>query len=205
MSGANLRRVEALEQLKSALASFVEDAKMALGSVEMETRRLVDQLQREVPFHWNQQILIGRDEFAQAKAALARKRLQKSDGYIPDTSAEEEMLDRAKRRVATAEAKLEAVKKWQRRIEEAWNEYQGPSGQLAEHISGNPPRPIADLNKLIKSIEAYLNLQAPSAPEPISEGSSLNETPSMARPRDTSSASIEENILKHADDHVSEE
>jgi hypothetical protein len=181
MSQAKLTRVDALEQLKAAVATFVDDAKTALGSVEMETRRAIDQLQRERPYYWHQQIKIGRDEFAEAKASLARKRLQKNDSYIPDTSEEEKAIRLAKARIENAEQKLEAIKAWSRRIEQAWNDYQGPSGQLADEVGGSPPRAIAELNRLIRAVDAYLQVQAPAAPLEAGD-ESFREAPSMARP-----------------------
>src|SRR4051812_1255849 len=130
MSQEKLSRVDALEQLKAAVAMFIDDAKMALGSVEMETRRIMDRLNREQPYYWHQQIKDARDEFAEGKASLARKRLQKNDSYIPDTSEEEKAIRRATAKIDNAEQKLEAIKAWSRKIESSWNDYQGPSGQL---------------------------------------------------------------------------
>src|SRR5687768_15678172 len=122
MSQAKLTRVDALEQLKAAVALFIDDAKMALSAVEMETRRAVDRLQREQPYYWNQQIKQARDEYAEGKASLARKRLQKNDSYIPDTSEEEKMIRRATAKIENAEMKLAAIKTWSRKIESAWND-----------------------------------------------------------------------------------
>lgn len=181
MSQAKLSRVDALEQLKAAVASFVDDAKMALGTVEMETRRVSDRLNRQQPFHWHQQIKQGRDEYAEGKASLARKRLQKSDSYIPDTSEEEKMIKRAVARIENAEAKLEAIKTWTRRIESAWNDYQGPSGQLADMVGGTPCRAVAELNRLIKAVESYLQVQAPE-PHYAPGDEAFRPAESVARP-----------------------
>jgi len=181
MSQAKLSRVDALEQLKAAVAMFVDDAKMALGAVEMETRRVVDRLQREQPYYWRQQIKDARDEYAEAKASLARKRLQKNDSYIPDTSEEEKAIRRATAKTEHAEQKLEAIKTWSRRIEQAWNDYQGPSGQLADVVGGSPARAITELNRLIRAVDAYLQVQAPAAPLEAGD-ESFREAPSMARP-----------------------
>jgi hypothetical protein len=181
MSQAKLSRVDALEQLKAAVASFVDDAKMALGTVEMETRRVSDRLNRQQPFHWHQQIKQARDEYAEGKASLARKRLQKSDSYIPDTSEEEKMIKRAVAKIENAEAKLEAIKTWSRRIESAWNDYQGPSGQLADFVGGTPCRAIAELNRLIKAVESYLQVQAPE-PHFAPGDESFRPAESVARP-----------------------
>jgi len=202
MSQAKLSRVDALEQLKAAVAAFVDDAKMALGSVEMETRRVVDRLNREQPFYWQQQIKAGRDEFAEAKASLARKRLQKTDNYIPDTSEEEKAVRRAVAKIENAERKLEAIKVWTRRIEQSWNDYQGPSGQLADVVGGTPARAIADLNRLIKAVDAYLQVQAPAAP--IEAGDEpFREAASMARPLTEAPESAAENPSDQAEEKES--
>jgi len=198
MSQAKLSRVDALEQLKAAVAAFVDDAKMALGSVEMETRRVVDRLNREQPFYWLQQIKAGRDEFAEAKASLARKRLQKTDNYIPDTSEEEKAVRRAVAKIENAERKLEAIKVWTRRIEQSWNDYQGPSGQLADVVGGTPARAIADLNRLIKAVDAYLQVQAPTAPLEAGD-EPFREAASMARPLTEAPESAAENPSDEAE------
>jgi hypothetical protein len=181
MSQAKLTRVDALEQLKAAVALFIDDAKMALSAVEMETRRVVDRLQREQPYYWNQQIKQARDEYAEGKASLARKRLQKNDSYIPDTSEEEKMIRRATAKIENAEMKLAAIKTWSRKIESAWNDYQGPSGQLADAIGGTPARAVSELNRLIKAVESYLQVQAPQTALEAGD-ESFKPAESMARP-----------------------
>ncbi|HVJ81648.1 MAG TPA: hypothetical protein VNC50_11305, partial [Planctomycetia bacterium] len=146
-TGAKLTSVESLAALKSAVAAFVDDAKTALGAVEMETRRVQDWLGREMPAYWQRQLQKWREEIAVAKAALARKRLQRTEHYIPDTSEEEKMLAYAKFKCEEAEEKLEKIKKWSRQIERNWDEYQGIAGQLADIVVGNPPKCVADLNR----------------------------------------------------------
>jgi hypothetical protein len=187
MSEAHVTRLDALLDLKAALATFAEDARAALSSAEGEVRRVVDRLQRELPYQWEKRLLQARDELAQANSNMSRKRLQRTDGYAPDTTEEDKAIKTAKRNIVTAEKKIELTLRWRRAIEEAWNQYQGSAGRLDDAVSGTPPRSVAELNRAIRALEQYLSIEVPlvaaSAPEAAAPATS------MARPEDAVDAS----------------
>jgi hypothetical protein len=137
--GAQVDRIAELERLKEALVAFVEHARVALGSAEMEFGRLSQWIEHEAPYAWQQLGKQATEDIAVGKAALFRKRLQRTDGHIPDTSEEEEQLKRSHRRAEEAASKLEACRKWRRRLAQAWSEYQGPANTLADQVAGEPP------------------------------------------------------------------
>ena len=97
------------------------------------------------------------------RSALFRKRLQATDNYRPDTSVEEEQLKRAQHRIAEANERLEACKKWRRRLDQCRNEYQGSAGNLADLVSGEPPASVVEMKRILLAIENYRKLQGPGA------------------------------------------
>lgn len=199
MAGAKVTSVEGVEQMQAAMAAFVDDVRTALGAVEMETRRVVDWVERELPFYWRQEILKGRDTIAQAKADLARRRLQRTENYIPDTIEQEKALRRAVAWVEHCEAKLETIRKWKRELQRSVDEYTGMAGQLYGLVEGEPPRPVAALKRIVQALDAYLSLPAPTA-TPANElrSAALPASATESRPSDQPSTPPG-NVVEHTD------
>ena len=62
---------------------------------------------------------------AEARAALHRKNLQRTDGFVPDVTQEKEALRLCKLRIEEAERKLGAIRRWMPQYQHALSEFQG--------------------------------------------------------------------------------
>jgi hypothetical protein len=76
-SQASVRSIDALKDLRVALALYGDDTLGALGAVEAEVRRTLRWLQEERPVYWHEQIKRRREQVATARAEVFKRNLQK--------------------------------------------------------------------------------------------------------------------------------
>src|SRR5438309_1821072 len=69
--GARVTSIDAIKKFRSNLASFGDDARNALGAVEMEIRRTVDWLLHDQPAYWKAEIKRRHQNLSDAQAALS--------------------------------------------------------------------------------------------------------------------------------------
>lgn len=161
--------IEALREFRIALAAFAEEALAALGSVDMEVRRTVQWVQHDRRDYWQGQIKAWRERVAMAQAEVFRRKLQKTDDYTPAMSEQKELLRKAEARLREAEHRAGLVKKWEPALQQAAFEYRATTRRISGLASGEVPRAIAVLGRMIEALEAYLaeappSLGGPSAP-----------------------------------------
>jgi hypothetical protein len=162
-ASARVTSVQAIADFKVALLSFCADTKEVLASIESEIRRTRDWVERDQLQHWQREILNRNEEVAQAKADLFRKQITRISGENPDCLEERDALRRAQYRLEEAEEKVRACRRWASRgLPHAIDEYEGPARQLAGFIEGNPPPMVILLDRVIGSLEAYLDVTAPA-------------------------------------------
>jgi hypothetical protein len=167
-SQASLYSIDALKELRVALALYSEDALGALGAVESEVRRTLRWLQEERPFYWQEQIKRRREQVALARSEVFRRNLQKKGDYSPPMSEQKENLRKAEASLQDAEKRLAMVRKWQPLFNHAVLEYHASVQRLKDLAAGEIPRAVNLLSRMIDSLEAYLRVAVPTGvgPEP---------------------------------------
>ncbi len=150
--------IEALKDLRVALALYNEDALGALGAIGAEIRRTVQWLQQDRPAYWQEQIKRRRERVASAKAELFRKQLAKSPGSSASTSEQVENVRRAELSLEDAEKRLALTRKWQAQLNQAVLEYYGTVRRIKSLAAGEVPSAINLLTRIIDSLEAYLRV-----------------------------------------------
>ncbi len=80
----------------------------------------------------------------------------------PPCREEKMALDAAKRRVARAREKIEAVRRWGRILEQEFGEYRGGIAPLVAWLQADMPRALALLRGMDRALEAYV--QVPVSP-----------------------------------------
>src|SRR3954451_23176632 len=157
---ARVESVEALASLRTALAKFAVAAQGALGSAASEIQHVLDELHAQF-VHWQAQVTRWQEEVSRAKAALAQRRWSHDKGRGSGATDQEIALEEAQRRLREAEAKVAAVRRWQRLLPEAIKEYEGPARQLAGMIEAELRHPLAILDTKIAALEGYAAVTAP--------------------------------------------
>jgi hypothetical protein len=163
MADVKVYNIEALKLFRERLATFGEDAKNALISVDMDTRRTVDFILREQPMHWKAQLKKRNEALQQAKAELFRRKLAETTPGSLDDTAQKEAVRRAEMRVQEAEQKLEKIKKWATPLMQATEQYHGQSRALDDMVGPQLERALAQLAAMIDALEKYTGTAQPPA------------------------------------------
>ena len=176
-TSARVTSVQAIADFKVALLGFCQEAKEVLATIEMEIRRTMDWVERDqLPF-WQREIRNRQEEVAQAKADLFRKQLTRISGQNPDYLEERKALRFANSRLEEAEDKVQICRSWaNRQLTQAVDEYEGPARQLAGMVEGNPPPIVIYLDRIIGSLEAYLEVGTPLQETPAPTDESLEKS-----------------------------
>ena len=152
---ANVLATATLIDLRSALCTFADHAKDAVGMLQMDIRRSQDWLDQQKG-HWQAARRQAEDDVFQAKNELTRRRMMRIGDRRPDCTEQEETLALARQRLEIAGTKLAACRHWQRALPEALIDYEGPANQLAGALEGDVPRMLAYLERKIASLEEYM-------------------------------------------------
>ena len=159
---ANVRSIDALRDLRTALALYSDEVLAALGGVEMELKRTSYWVSHERRAYWQEQVKRRREAVAQAKAEVFRRKLSKTDDYSPAMSEQKELLRKTQAALEDAESRLVLLRKWEPALHQAMLEYHGSVRRLKTLASGDVFRAVALLERLIDALEAYLRLAPPS-------------------------------------------
>jgi hypothetical protein len=160
---ADVRSIDALKEFRVALALYSEETLAALGAVEAEVKRTVQWLQHDRRMYWQEQIKRRREQVAMAKAEVFRRKLQKTPEHTPAFSEQKEILRQAEASLHDAEMRAAMVKKWEPALQHAVLEYHGSIRRIKDLASGDVPRGMIVLEKIIDALEAYLRAAPPSA------------------------------------------
>ncbi len=161
MPDVKVYRIDAIKLFRERLATFGEDAKNALISVDMDTRRTVDFILREQPMHWKAQLKKRHEVLQQAKAELFRRKLAEINPGSLDDTMQREAVRKAEMRVQEAEQKLEKIKKWATPLQQAVEQYHGQSRALDDLVGPQLERALAQLAAMIDALEQYAGIAKP--------------------------------------------
>jgi len=151
------------QDFRAAYAKFGDGATQALLTVDLEIRRMLDWLAKDQVAYWKGEIRRREEKLNEAKAALHRKRITATFGNVAQDTDEIVAVRRAQARLEAAEAKLKAVKHWYQVVEQEVTEYRGPAQALANVLEADVPRALSSLDRMMDSLESYLNVVAPSS------------------------------------------
>lgn len=157
--GARVSNIDDLERFRTALLKFQEEARAALGAIDMECRRAVGWLKQDRWTHWQARERTCRQKISEARSALSRKRISTYEGPPRDTE-EREALRAAERGLREAEVKLETLRRWGTLLDRAIGEYQTLGRPLGDYVANDLDRALAALAKMRDSLMAYLELSS---------------------------------------------
>ena len=167
---ANVRSVDALKDFKIAMITFTEDARNALSSTDMEVRRVRDWLQRDQLTHWVAQVKRREEDVATAKSELFRRKVTAMNSDSVSDTDQKEALRLAIRRLDQAHEMVAKIKRTIPYLDHAIAEYQATSQPLGDMLTGSFINSINLIERMVISLERYLELNAPSAPKLPTEG-----------------------------------
>jgi hypothetical protein len=162
-SGANVNSIQAVQEFRVAMNTFLYEARDALGVYEMEVNRTLDWLQRGAPIAWENEHRKSEAAVNQAKIDLSRCRsMPLADGSTPSCMEEKKQLERARQRLVYVEEKIKIVRKAGQAADREVTEYKGRASQLASLLDSEMPRAIALLDRVLTILESYVAMSHPS-------------------------------------------
>ncbi len=155
---ANVGSIDAIREFREALATFIEDARNALTSVDMENRRLNEWVKNTQRLFWINEVKRRRERMNEVRGELHRRKLSGAG----DTEAKEQVRI-ATARLRVAEEKVEVVKKAAPVLQHAIDEYLGMARPLGDMLTGELEHCLALLERMAESLEDYIRISAPAS------------------------------------------
>jgi len=160
---ANVRSVDTLAFVKAALAAFAHESGQSLAEVELQGQRAVDWITGDQAAYWKAEVRRRADHVNQAKKDLEHCRTFKKVGdTAPSCVEEKKALERAKQRLAAAEAKQEAVRRWTPVVQQQFRETCVRLVRFREVIDVDCPRAAAHLERMLKALDEYRQMASPT-------------------------------------------
>ena len=156
---ANVHSLEAIDAVRIALTSFIDQVGEALAELDAEMRRMLEWLEHDRPRHWKRQLRLARDHVHEAQQALHRCLMFPIANERPSCYEERAALKNAQARLAYCEEKVERVRHWQRTVQHELFEYQGRISQLVRLIEVDVPQAIGVLHKIVRRLEEYQSVR----------------------------------------------
>jgi len=157
MSSANVKDIQALEALRSALLKFKSDADGSLYAMQAECKRTIEWMQ-ERQRYWQRERQRRIESLQQARAALAY--CLGGDG---DCSWEMSMVQRAQQALAEAEQRLQIVQLHLKQVNNAFGEFEREARRLTNIFGNELQQGIALLSRNFGTLSTYASGVASSA------------------------------------------
>ena len=164
---ANVSSIDAIAAFRARLLVYLTKARPAVEEVSSEIMRTRLWLQNDQRLHWEGQARQRAKKLEQAQHELYSSRIAK----LRETStAEQTAVNKAKRALDEAEAKLRTIKLWSRDFASRVDPLVKQLEKLHTFLAHDMLRATAHLAALLKSLDAYANTGLPAAPAPGSTG-----------------------------------
>ena len=156
----NVNSIASVRDFRASLATFGEAATQILDNAEMEVRRVVQWVQHDQMAYWKNEVRRSWELVAEARRELEQCRSRATEGQRPSCFQERKALEAAKRYVQHAQEKVEIVRKWSGRLQKEVSEYEGRISQTRSILSGDLPRWLSLLERMMTSLESYVALDS---------------------------------------------
>jgi hypothetical protein len=160
---ADVKSIDTLAFVKGAIAAFAHESGQAVSEVEIQGQRAVDWITVDQAAYWKAEVRRRTDLVNQARKDLEHCRTFKKVGdTAPSCIEEKKALDKAKQRLAVAEQKAEAVRRWTPVVQQQFRETCVRLVRFREVIDVDCPRAAAQLERMLKALDAYRQTASPT-------------------------------------------
>lgn len=155
MSGANVKKIEVLSELRTALLRFQSESRESLTSMNSESTRTLEWLQSRQQY-WQRELDRRRKVLEQTQRALNDCiRASKNNRSGGNCNEQIEAVNRAKQAVQEAEQELRNVEQFLKRVEEAYERFQREGYRLASILDGELVRGTSLLERSSATLARY--------------------------------------------------
>lgn len=161
---ADVKSIDTIAFVKTALAAFAHETGQGATEVEMQAQRMVDWICVDQAAYWKTEVRRASDHVNQAMKDLQHCRTYKKVGDNEPACAEEKKaLEKAKKRLARAEQKAEAVRRWTPVVRQELQEAGVRLTRFREVIDIDCPRAMARLERMLRSLDEYTHAATPAS------------------------------------------
>ncbi len=164
--GANVRSIEALGELRSALAVYEEEAASALSMAEADIVRTIDRIRSHSIPHWKKEITRREEMLTRAKSDLARAQMTDHSMGPKSTVDERKAIAKARREVEEARIKLRNSQRWFRELEKQYTLYKGRVAPMQRMVAAEMPRARHDLEMMARTLDEYVSISSEAQGSP---------------------------------------
>jgi hypothetical protein len=169
MPEARVESVDVIRAFRFALLKFAEAANSALTDAESDAGHTLMWLETEQRTYWQNNVRKATELVSRCEEAVRQKKIFKdASGRQQSAVDEEKALAKAKRLKEHAEERLANVRKYAPRLHREILLYKGQVQRLATCVASDVPAAAAKLDKIVATLGAYFELQAPDSPATIS-------------------------------------
>jgi len=160
---ADVKSIETLAFVRSAFAAFAHETGQALSEIEIQGQRAVEWICVDRAAHWKAEIRRMNDVVNKAIKDLEHCRTFKKVGdNTPSCIEEKKALEKARQKLAWAEQKAEAVRRWTPVVQQQFRETCVRLVRFRDVIDVDCPRAMAQLEKMLRALEAYQQVSSPT-------------------------------------------
>jgi hypothetical protein len=169
---ADVKSIDTLAFMKAAFASFAHESGQAISECEMQGQRAVDWICVDQAAFWKAEVRRMTELVNKAVKDLEYcKAFKKVGNNQPSCIEEKKALEKAKQRLARAEQKAEAVRRWTPLVQQQFRETCVRLVRFREVVDVDCPRSMAILEKMLKALDAYRQVASPTGDAGAAAGS----------------------------------
>ena len=157
---AHITSVDALESFRANLIVYLSKARPTLEEVSADVQRMRDWLENDQRIYWENELRRRSRDLQEAQQALFSSRLSQ----LREASAAEQMaVQRTKRALDEADAKLRIVKQWNRVFDNRAGPLVKQMEKLHTVLAHDMVQAVAYLTQAITTLDAYAGTAPPAA------------------------------------------
>lgn len=152
---ANVKSIEAIRNFKAELQTYNDSLRQTLDMLTSELTKAVVYFESDRSTYWPAQARKASDKVSEARINLERCQVTTSPGEGPSCYEEKKALRHAKERLAFAEERVRATRKWLVVVRKEVHEFRSRMAQLSFLTESELPRSVALLERLATRLERY--------------------------------------------------
>ena len=156
---AHVTSVDAIESFRTNLIIYLSKARPTLEEVSADVQRMRGWMEGEQRVHWENELRRRSQALQEAQQALFSARLSK----LSNASAVEQMaVQRTKRALDEADAKLRVLKQWNRVFDNRVDPLVKQMEKLHSVLAHDMVQAVAYLTQAVKTLAAYAEVAPPA-------------------------------------------
>lgn len=183
---ANVTSIDAIDSFRSGLINYVAKSRPLLEDAIDDVHRTRQWLQNDRRLFWEAQVRRRRKMLEEAEQAVFSARIS---NLREVSTAENAAVLKAKRALNEAEEKLRMIKRWTLEFDNRVDPLVKQLEQLRTALGNTMPKAAAHLAQIIKSLDAYANINPGSAPPPAPAAAGEPEAAPSAAPENSADSS----------------